>query len=375
MEQEWTVKDVPGIMNNEPLENQTCALCSTFFERYVEQVKDVANTTLEDAFTNICLVITKDENMCDPIVKAYIDIGVDSLAYRFFSSDFLCGQVLEVCDVREVNEVTADYIREVLADAKYYKKAPEPTRRDTYTVLHLTDTHWDDAYVVGVNMDCGSIAGCCHLENGIPKNPSEACGYWGALASADLPYRTIEATMDFIAREIKPDLIFWTGDSNDHAVWNHTVGKETVAAQGVAQAIQKYLPDVPLIPQLGNHECPQVDECNLLNGQSNTVWGSMKSSFGYWLNDDQLAKYLQNGYYTYFDEAHQAKWIVMNTQVWDDMDFWNIQNPTDPLGMLEWLRNELYDCEERQIPALIMGHISSGNNFANPSMPLPFSRP
>ena len=53
----------------------------------------------------------------------------------------------------------------------------------------------------------------------------------------------------------------------------------------------------------------------------------------------------------------------MNTQACDTLNFFLVRDPTDPAGMLAWMRQELYTAENNNQDVYIIGHIPPGNQF------------
>jgi sphingomyelin phosphodiesterase len=67
----------------------------------------------------------------------------------------------------------------------------------TLKILHLTDIHLDLLYRVGSNAACGDEL-CCR--GGTALKSEHAAGAYGDLRKCDLPYHTLEATLDHISR-------------------------------------------------------------------------------------------------------------------------------------------------------------------------------
>jgi hypothetical protein len=63
---------------------------------------------------------------------------------KTFNSTHICQRIL-FCPRTDHKEFVKDYVEEVLKD-KPATNIPTPTKRSTYTVLHLTDPHLDLQY-------------------------------------------------------------------------------------------------------------------------------------------------------------------------------------------------------------------------------------
>jgi len=51
----------------------------------------------------------------------------------------------------------------------------------------------------------------------------------------------------------------------------------------------------------------------------------------------------------------------MNTQVADPINWFLIENPTDPGNFLQWMRSELYNAEANDEKVYIIAHIPNNN--------------
>jgi len=93
--------------------------------------------------------------------------------------------------------------------------------------VHLSDVHIDFEYRAGTLANCGGIL-CCREESGWPIEDGDiAAGEWG-MNLCDLPPKTFQNALDYIVSEIKPDIIFWTGDNSAHDTWE-TTSDEVIA--------------------------------------------------------------------------------------------------------------------------------------------------
>lgn len=97
---------------------------------------------------------------------------------------------------------------------------------------------------------------------------------------------------------------------------------------------------------------------NWLHSEVAKMWGD-------WLDPLALSMLYNKGYYSSYHSASNIRFIVLNTQTMDVLNFFLIDNPYDPDGMLEWLRSELYTAERAGQKAFIFGHIPPGDTFAN----------
>ena len=105
--------------------------------------------------------------------------------------------------------------------------AADTANRETIKAVHISDVHLDQYYLAGAASKCGSFL-CCRAETGMAGPGEDAAGKWGSNEGVcDIPKETFEDMMSFIVSEIKPDLIFWTGDNSSHNIWSNTTQEVT----------------------------------------------------------------------------------------------------------------------------------------------------
>lgn len=93
--------------------------------------------------------------------------------------------------------------------------------------MHISDVHLDLKYSEGSIASCDSML-CCRAEFGTPAQDDVVAGVWGSnFGLCDIPQKTFESLMEYVVSEIKPDIIFWTGDNSSHNIWNNTVEEVT----------------------------------------------------------------------------------------------------------------------------------------------------
>lgn len=95
---------------------------------------------------------------------------------------------------------------------------------------------------------------CCRKENGYPEDPANAAGEWGAY-NCDPPHKTVSKMFEFIRDEIKPDVLFWTGDMTPHNVWENSEPEVIYYLYEMGKEMQEVFgKDVMVFPLLGNHD-------------------------------------------------------------------------------------------------------------------------
>ena len=68
--------------------------------------------------------------------------------------------------------------------------------------------------------------------------------------------QTFENMLDFVTDEIKPDILFWTGDNTAHNVWDNTADETVLYTVTVTNMIQMAFKDqgITVMPIHGNHD-------------------------------------------------------------------------------------------------------------------------
>lgn len=84
---------------------------------------------------------------------------------------------------------------------------------ETFKFVQLADFHTDLWYKEGAIADCSGLY-CCRNDS---VNGSTPAGKFGAPGAAcDIPFITVQSTLDFVRDHVRPDAVFWTGDNSPH---------------------------------------------------------------------------------------------------------------------------------------------------------------
>lgn len=81
-------------------------------------------------------------------------------------------------------------------------------------MVQFTDLHLDLNYVEGASTEC-DWALCCRRRNGFPSDVTKQAGKYGSIAKCDVPPAMLYKLGDKI-NDLKPDVLFWTGDVPPH---------------------------------------------------------------------------------------------------------------------------------------------------------------
>lgn len=95
---------------------------------------------------------------------------------------------------------------------------------------------------------------CCREENGYPTNSADAAGIWGDY-NCDTTPDTLTKMFQFVRDEIKPDVLFWTGDMSAHSVWENSNEEVAEVNNVVANEMKAIFGDSLVVyPLQGNHD-------------------------------------------------------------------------------------------------------------------------
>ena len=163
------------------------------------------------------------------IGEKFYDVAVHGL----LTKERMCDEVLHMCKwpvIRRIDTHKAvdKILRDKPAETKdddftnklYAQIEKSEIHRETFRAVHLTDLHMDMEYKIGTKAVCGEVL-CCREEFGYPKEGEQAAGRWGEYY-CDTPVDVLDNALDYIVNELKPDVIFWTGDNNPHDVWEQS---------------------------------------------------------------------------------------------------------------------------------------------------------
>jgi len=163
--------------------------------------------------------------------------------------------------------------------------------------LHLSDVHLDYSYQPGTKEACG-LAACCRSSAGFPPAGEPGAGEWGSLW-CDLPMRTFEHMLKFVTDEIKPDMVFWTGDNTAHNVWSNTADETlmytTTVTTMIKQAFKKT--DITMWPIHGNHDTWVEEFQDFSKPGINYEINHFKQYWEDWLDEDAMEEFGKYGFY------------------------------------------------------------------------------
>ena len=226
----------------------------------------VVTQALEEFSIMVCHQIeTQNNTVCPGAVTEMADVIIPTLTNFILGPDYLCSRVLGMCDPIFKDISQADYITRVISDKPEHLKtndfvdklyssiAASNQPRKTFKAAHFSDVHVDLLYKEGTNANC-NMPLCCRAENGIPTDPKDAARKWGEY-QCDTTHGVVTKMFEFLRDEIKPDVLFWTGDMSPHSVWENSDAEVADVNYVIAKQIQDTFGDELIVfPLQGNHD-------------------------------------------------------------------------------------------------------------------------
>lgn len=336
-----------------------CDSCSSAVEALHWVVQNDTNVQdyVEGLIVDVCSWVM-EPSVCSGLVYTFADIVIDTVGNHYLTPDVVCWKLHMCPSPPFILTNLTTVIEDILADSPAVLPLPPPGN-ETWKVLHVTDMHVDLLYEEGSNMDC-SYPMCCRSSLGNTTDPVLQAGYWGSLASCDVPLRTVEAFLQQAAT-MDVDLILWTGDNPAHDVWAFNRETHLQQSQVLTDLFLQYFPNTPLYPIMGNHACYPEDQYHL--GHEQWLTEGLADMWPAWLTPEAQATQADNAYWSMKDPLTGLRILAINSMMCDNLNFWLVLNSTDPGNHLVWLREQLSLAEAAEEKVFILGHIPTGDVF------------
>ncbi|OZJ03452.1 hypothetical protein BZG36_02736 [Bifiguratus adelaidae] len=312
-----------------------------------------------------------------PIIAhvAKASLSVDPGGY---SGHLVCASVAGACAYPTPPPFTVGFPKE-----KPTKIVPSTPSGETFTVLHLSDWHYDPNYQEGAEANCSRPL-CCQrrdtdpLKGTIPQNISRPANKWGDY-NCDAPFALLESALDAIPK-LEPDIAFamLTGDIPPHNVWsttkdNVTYQTETFAFEHLHSHFDKTI-NITVYPVVGNHEAAPtnifplntsiIPDNKLQEWSTQWLYNTLADDWEGWLSSDMLESVRHNSGSYVSQPRDNLLLITLNTNFCYQFNWWLFQNTSqvDPNGMLSWLIGHLQYAEDNGMKVWIQGHIAPGDS-------------
>ncbi|KAL9055736.1 MAG: hypothetical protein Q9162_003372 [Coniocarpon cinnabarinum] len=273
-------------------------------------------------------------------------------------------------------------------------KTLTPSDKEPLKVLHISDYHLDQRFVVGSEASCGNGQVCCRVfpytNTSAPINETAnlfgnyLCDTPEPLATSvfrNLPKATGLNWCDF-------SFALFTGDLVSHDIWELT--PEYVLAEELSSYQQFFngLGGVTVYPTLGNHDTyPQA--FNAWPNQNGVLPENasypVQSQYNYeavqaawtnygWLSAEDAQSVVSTGLAIYRTKTPEGLVIIsLNSDAFYYFNFYSYINiaTVDNTGVLTNLIDYLLDAEKADEPVWIMQHVPPGGSSSYNSLPQP----
>lgn len=245
-------------------------------------------------------------------------------------------------------------------------KGPGAGNGQYYKIVHLTDLHFDPEYTQGNNAECTEPM-CCRRDQGLPEPGVAGAGKWGDYRYCDLPWDTVEKSIQGIARlHADADFVYFTGDVVDHGVWSTSVDYNLQLLERVFNLMKLEFRNAQVLPAVGNHEAHPVNTFAPRNipipeFSSAYLYNYLATAWSQWLPPSAIQTVREDGRYTFL-LAPGFRVIVINNNLGYTYNFWVMHDPRDQREHLQWLHNTLLAAETNREKVHILLHIPNGTS-------------
>eukprot|EP00347_Sterkiella_histriomuscorum_P022876 403336826 len=291
--------------------------------------------------------------VCRGFVNSLSGVIIENLQSLIVQPDYLCTEFVNMCDQKYFNNLDPTvFVKNMLSDKPaslngddfvdnlYQQIAADPAKdqRSTLKVVQFTDIHLDLKYVSGTAKTCDYVI-CCREVNGKTNNKTDQAGPLGSYG-CDVPIDTLTTMGEYINENLKPDIVFWTGDIVPHDQWEYDVEYVTNYQKRLADFMVANMSSYVIYPLEGNHDFEVANSQDFR--QPDTMLEINLNLWKQWLDEEAQNVYMKAGYYT-------QKLKLQNGKVFDKRD--------DPGGVLQWLNETFHAIEARGEIAIIISHI------------------
>lgn len=158
-----------------------CAACRTFLASLIrDRQNGNSQEQLANSATNICTTLT---SFGAGVCRGLVELNVEALVYIIdarpsLTATQVCGMVLQG-ECGTLDNIFSFTVNVNPGNAINGPKAVSaPRAPDELKIIHLTDLHYDEHYMVGGFGECPNPV-CCRRNDGVPTNPADRAGHWG----------------------------------------------------------------------------------------------------------------------------------------------------------------------------------------------------
>lgn len=367
-QQPGNIVDILSSRNNKILDGIVCTACLSITDSLIQYSKNHTPQEFREYLHSVCvdLQIQKEE-----VCAGLIDLHLDTVLYildntQGLTSRRICGVMFQSHGCSD-GDGSMEWTVDVNLGSKPEVNGNYDSRTnasEALTIIQITDIHYDPMYMPHGNAECGATM-CCRSDQGIPERPKAEAGYWGDYRDCDIPWQTVQNTLQQIKESHKKiDYIYMTGDIVDHGIWDTSIPKNTESIKKVLKALKMEFPNIPVYPILGNHEATPTNTFaphNISDKNVSTNWLYELSAelWSVWLPPETKETILHGGFYTVLARPG-FRIIALNSNLGYTANWWSIYDPKDQEDQLKWLAETLLKAEKNGEKVHILSHMPSG---------------
>ncbi|CAG0912352.1 unnamed protein product [Notodromas monacha] len=344
-----------------------CSLCMFLAEYLMVQVRE--NADMEIQAVEICSQNYGTKEQCDGFVNAQLkglfnvlnttsDINVENI----------CASLINC--IQSPVTWTFSLPGNELKDARRAHHREGRLADNSLKLVHVTDVHVDPEYDGEVIGEC-FLNICCKARRNLKSNATslrtQMLGEWGDYHACGLPRKTVEHLLcEHINKTHRDvDVLIWTGDIPGHGSWLLNRQQNIQMINDTLNLVKKCLPEVIVIPAIGNHEAYPVNDFEP-GEQTKLLYSDLVKMWSDWLPEDAQKQALNGGFYT-VQIRKGLRAIVLNTNYCYKYNWWNHVKIIDPMNQLEWLALQLDAAEKADEDVYVVSHISPGSPSCLPT--------
>ena len=311
--------------------------------------------------------LTKDG--CDTLMANFVPIVQSSFTKLFIlHNGLLCHFMLQVCPNGTIQRYDLDTVMNQIYQGQPPKKEKFPTYRQSYKILQMNDIHIDFNYLTGGIVNCKEGIMCCRANKTVLDGQEPVyAGPWGSLGgNCDIPEPLLDQLVSFIRTNIKPDMVFWLGDNENHEVDTITRDVNLNTTGVIANKLGLIAQDgARFVVSIGNHENNPIDNMDFNNATANAwFFQNLTKDYAPLINKTEMSSINKTGYYSSYFPEKNLRIISLYSAPTDSLNFYLLVRTYDPDGQLAWLWNELKAAEAANQDVFITIHIPIGNDFS-----------
>ncbi|KAG0036990.1 hypothetical protein BGZ82_003318 [Podila clonocystis] len=350
----WVIDQLKPVFEK-ALKTLECGACVTA----LVAAKDLAylnRNWVLDAANSICgdfKVMPKD--VCSGLVYSQGPVLIEAVMQAsLLSGDGkqICFQVLGACPPTGISSGTVPFPK-----AKPANAAAPTHSGNLVDVLHLSDWHVDNEYVVGSEGDCNRPL-CCRKYSDSPLTPKRKASSWGDY-KCDAPIKLGADLLKYVPSVANVNFSILTGDVPPHDVWLQNKDTVIVAEEVAYSELKKGL-SAKVYPAIGNHEAGPTNlfPTKATGGDIQWLYDSLADDWSRWLPADAVNSVKNYGAYT-ASPAPGLRIISLNNNFCYTMNFYLYGHTKDydPNGEIKWLIAQLQAAEDAGERVWIIGHV------------------